>query len=129
MGYGCSEDWSVSKLSDKLIEEVDVAIVPIDTSNPKNLVKSANRITLTMSLGIPTIATPISSYRCVSENYKGTVLFAEYNDIPKWIENINFLRNLEKRNLTGSLSRNAVIERYSMETSVKEWVLAFLELF
>jgi hypothetical protein len=128
MGYGCEKPWSIESLTEILLREIDIIIIPIDTSNTNNLVKSSNRLTLGMSLGIPTIASPIPSYQCVSSENIDSVFFAEYNDVNTWKKHIDFLRNEKNRFIHGVVARQTVIDRFSLQTITKEWILFILEI-
>ncbi|MDB4330361.1 glycosyltransferase [bacterium] len=129
MGYGCSKPWDVSNLTEILIEKVDIIVIPIDTSIAKNTVKSANRLTLAMSLGFPVIASLIPSYTYVKNNNKNSFLEASYNDLPKWKEHIDLLRNHEERTKIGSLAKSISLGRFNQKTITQEYIINFLDLF
>jgi hypothetical protein len=110
--------WSIDGVYEKLLR-ADIGLIPVDTSyigfNPDAPVpswqlKSENRLTLMMALGLPVIATPIPSYQSVIENGLNGFLAITRRD---WTRCFNELRDPALREEMGARARRSVIERYS----------------
>jgi tetratricopeptide (TPR) repeat protein len=54
-------DWNSISLN-QLVSEVDVCIIPAGIADPRKEAVSDNRLTTAITLGLPTIASPINSY-------------------------------------------------------------------
>lgn len=96
----------------------DIGILPIDNREAGDAtrpagwtVKSENRLTLMMSMGLPVIATPIPSYGPVVRHG----VDAMFADSPAdWRRCLLELRDPARRSAMGQAARAAVHERYSM---------------
>lgn len=104
--------------------DADVGIIPInDVEPPANQaevpswkVKSENRLSMKMSLGLPVVATPIPSYEpLIQQGQNG--FFAR--DRHEWLEHLNTLRNPAVRARVGQAARESVLQRYSMEEQAR----------
>lgn len=102
------------------LSNCDVGIIPVDTSAslgthapaPAWKVKSENRLTLMMAIGLPVIATPIPSYEAVIQHGVNG-FFA--TTAKEWLKCFELLRDATLRNVVGMAARKSVIERFSIE--------------
>ncbi len=126
------EPWSPDAAYDAMLQ-ADVGIIPIDTSGPSVAgsavpawkLKSENRLTMKMSLGLPVIATPIPSYRPVVVHGENG-FFAESAD--DWKACLEALRNPELRRRMGSRARDSVTQAYSMDAQAKKLISVLSDL-
>lgn len=101
----------------KLVFQSDLAVIPISGTD-KELVKSANRCTQAMALGVPVMANYLQSYKEVITNFENGLVS---NDLNEWrlflemCENDEFLYNLKKRAYQDSL-------KFSIENVIKYWI-------
>lgn len=101
----------------------DIGIIPVDTGSgegefppPAWKVKSENRLTLKMALGLPVVATPIPSYEPVvvpGEN----AFFAR--DRGEWLDHLEALRDPALREAVGRRARASVLHPYSKEVQAQ----------
>jgi glycosyltransferase involved in cell wall biosynthesis len=101
--------------------DADVGIIPIDDVEPAPgsaetvpswKVKSENRLSMKMCLGLPVVATPIPSYEpLIRQGENG--FFARTRG--EWIEHLDTLRDPAVRERIGQAARASVLQRYSME--------------
>lgn len=102
------------------LQRADLAIIPIDRSEQTGheslpaawRLKSENRLTMKMSVGLPVIATPIPSYEPVIEQGSNGFLAQSRSD---WLHHLAYLREPELRRTIGERARASVVERYSQE--------------
>jgi len=101
------------------MRHADIGIIPIDTQPecqphlpPDWKIKSENRLTMKMSVGLPVVATPIPSYERVIEEGRYGFLAQSRQD---WISCLTVLRDPDCRRAIGSQARASVLERYSKE--------------
>lgn len=106
----------------------DVGIIPIDTSGdssaiathpPAWKVKSENRLTMKMAIGLPVIATPIPSYEPIIQHGLNGFFASSRDD---WIGRIEELRDPVRRRQMGALARESVLEKYSMTEQARRLV-------
>ncbi|HEX6707569.1 MAG TPA: glycosyltransferase [Albitalea sp.] len=100
------------------LRAADIGIIPVDTTEeathdrpPPWRVKSENRLTLKMALGLPVIATPIPAYEPVIEQGRNGYLARSRDD---WWAALEALRDPHLRRIVGERARHSVLERYSM---------------
>jgi hypothetical protein len=106
------------------MQRADIGIIPIEyspevgTSLPVPLwsVKSENRLTMKMALGLPVIASPIPSYEPVMAH--GTNGFFA-NGAQEWMSALEALRDPALRRRIGEAARASVLHRYSMEEQAR----------
>lgn len=112
----------------------DIGIIPIDTyepaldaeSQPSWKVKSENRLTMKMSLGLPVVATPIPSYEpVISQGVNGFLA----RDAGEWETMLEALRDPALRRKIGDAARHHAMENYSMERQAALLAAVFLALF
>ncbi|PIL39395.1 hypothetical protein CR103_13005 [Massilia psychrophila] len=97
----------------------DIGIIPIDT-NPEHCpeaaapfwkVKSENRLTMKMCVGLPVVATPIPSYEPIIKQGVNGFLARTALD---WKQSLEELRDPAVRRGVGENARETVIDNYSM---------------
>jgi len=107
--------------------EADIGIIPIEREpapspempNPAWMIKSENRLSLKMSVGLPVVATPIPAYEpVVVDGVNGYLARSP----AEWIDKLEALRSPEHRALLGSAARRSVLERFSMERQAARFV-------
>lgn len=106
------------------MQNADIGIIPIEptselakgTSVPTWQVKSENRLTLKMAIGLPVVATPIPSYEPVIESGKNGFLANSHAD---WLRDLEILRDPAARKEIGNLARASVVGRYSMQEQAR----------
>lgn len=104
------------------MKQADIGVIPIDTRVAETDVdalspvtwnlKSENRLTMKMSMGLPVIATPIPSYESVITHGVNGFFARSPND---WVACLSALRDPARRREMGLAARAAVVERFSME--------------
>lgn len=109
--------WTPEGVYDEMAA-ADIGILPIDNREAGDgerpagwTVKSENRLTLMMSMGLPVIATPIPSYEPVVRNGVDAMFAESPGD---WRRCLLELRDPARRSAIGQAARAAVHERYSM---------------
>jgi hypothetical protein len=109
------------------MRQADIGIIPIEASPeykpglppPAWKVKSENRLTMKMCLGLPVIATPIPAYEPVIEQGRNGFLARSRQD---WIEYLDALRDPTARRAIGEQARQSVLKRYSMEEQARRLI-------
>jgi glycosyltransferase involved in cell wall biosynthesis len=100
--------------------DADIGIIPVDaveppagdTAVPSWKVKSENRLSMKMCVGLPVVATPIPSYLpLIRQGENG--FFARTR--AEWREHLDSLRDPRVRDRVGQAARASVLQRYSME--------------
>ena len=119
-------DWSLDTVYDEMAG-ADIGIIPVDM-RPDFLpgqqvswwqVKSENRLTMKMSLGLPVIASPVPAYLDVIEHGRNGFI-AESRD--EWLQYMNQLRDPRLRQSIGERARESVIERFSVNEQARRLV-------
>lgn len=98
----------------------DVGIIPVDSSErsgpgapvPAWQVKSENRLTLMMSIGLPVVATPIPAYEAVIDHGINGFFARSPGD---WQACLRSLRDPALRASVGARARASVVETFSIE--------------
>lgn len=111
--------WHAEGVYEQLVK-ADLGIVPIDAAPqlradqppPPWYVKSENRLTLKMSVGLPVIATPIPAYHSAVVQGKTAYLASTHEE---WLAALGRLRDPEHRIAMGQAARLAASESYSMQ--------------
>jgi len=111
--------WNLNKI-DKEVLKGDIGIIPYKIKNiNKDYVKakSANRLILFMSYGMPVIASPTAEYKpIIKQGINGFIA----KDYEEWIKLIEKLRdNPRFRKRIGTKARDFVKEKYSLEAQGK----------
>lgn len=105
----------------------DIGVIPLDTNNaaralspaPAWKVKSENRLTLKMSMGLPVVATPIPSYEPVIEHGVNGFFASTPAD---WRACLMALRDPARRKEMGAAARAHVAPRYSRDVQAERFV-------
>jgi glycosyltransferase involved in cell wall biosynthesis len=105
------------------LRQADLAIIPIDrqpplgsTPPPGWSVKSENRLSLKMAIGLPVIASRIPSYEPVIEQGVNGFLADTPAD---WLAALAELRDPQRRREMGAAARASVVERFSVEAQAQ----------
>ncbi len=108
------------------LQSADIGIIPIDRPlapsgvTPSWMVKSENRLTLKMALGLPVIATPIPAYDCViTQGVNGFLA----QDRTQWLHSLEALRDPALRHQMGAAARASVSTRFSLATQAQQLVV------
>lgn len=119
------ETWKAGQVYQKLLA-ADIGIIPIDAQPPHIdgraplwKVKSENRLTLKMSVGLPVVATPIPAYEPIVRHGENGY-FAETSE--QWLARLEELRDPATRERVGRAAREAVLQRYSMEEQARRFI-------
>ena len=104
----------------RLLTDSDIALIPVDCSEPAIAgqiapawsMKSENRLTLKMAIGLPIVATPVPSYRPLVRQGENAFL-AETREA--WLEALQALRSPGLRRQMGSAARRTVIAPFSLD--------------
>jgi hypothetical protein len=115
--------WHPVHVYDEMLN-ADVGIIPIECTPesapgmdpPAWRLKSENRLTLKMGIGLPVVATPIPSYECVVEHGRNGFLASTKDD---WLRSLDALRDPQLRREIGQSARATVAERYSLEEQAR----------
>lgn len=108
--------WHPSGVYDQL-ERADIGMIPIDTEHAAAWqLKSENRLTLKMAVGLPVIATPIPAYESVVEPGRNA-FFARSPE--EWRAHLEALRDPGLRQAMGEQARAAVLPRFSKEAQAR----------
>jgi glycosyltransferase involved in cell wall biosynthesis len=101
---------------DTVMEEVldcDAGIIPWPDIGTAERLKSANRLVLFMSLGMPVIASPVPSYLKIVRSGENGYIAAQPRE---WLESIESLRDDPAgRRTMGETARNEIVDRYSKD--------------
>jgi glycosyltransferase involved in cell wall biosynthesis len=105
----------------------DIGIIPVEIVNDPVpgaeiswwQVKSENRLTMKMSIGLPVIAGPVPSYLPVIDQGKNGYI-AETSD--EWLKCLEQLRDPRTRREVGESARDSVIRRFSKETQAERLI-------
>lgn len=135
----CLRFYSNSRISTKAWEErivyefmgsADIGVIPVemDESGPQDAswrVKSENRLTMKMAVGLPVIASPIPSYESVITHGNNGFLARSKSD---WMDCLSTLRDPATREMVGSEARRSVINRFSMENQANRLITVLKSL-
>ena len=106
----------------------DIGIIPIQTTADESgmpqswKLRSENRLTMKMSIGLPVVATPIPAYESVMKHGQ-TGFFAHSRH--DWLRYLEELRDPQLRFQMGTLARESVLHRFSKEQQGASLVDAF----
>ena len=124
--------WDPGSVYARMVQ-ADFGIIPVeatpcsgpDSIPPPWMVKSENRLTMKMAVGLPVIATPIPSYEAVVE--QGVNGFLARSRV-EWFEFLERRRDPALRRAMGDRARASVLPRYSMEEQARRMVAVLSEL-
>jgi len=126
-GYGFqTRPWHPERVYEHMLN-ADIGIIPVDMSfDPLPgreisywQVKSENRLTLKMALGLPVIASPVPSYIDIIKN--GTNGYIAYTQ-KDWLDALEALRDPQHRKLVGEAARASVLDTYSMDSQASKLI-------
>lgn len=110
--------WGPTLVYDEMAA-ADIGVLPIDDRDRGDAtrpagwtVKSENRLTLMMSMGLPVIATPIPAYERVVEHGVNAMFASSRSD---WQRCLRELRDPERRRAIGVAARASVHQRFSKQ--------------
>lgn len=103
----------------------DVAMIPIPQHDPWYHHKSANRLALMFSLGMPVVATPLASYRTLA-THGDNVLFAATPD--EFATQLQALRSADLRRQLGTQARRTAAHRFSLDCIGPQWLAALASI-
>ncbi|MBI3218233.1 MAG: hypothetical protein HYZ44_01850 [Bacteroidetes bacterium] len=95
----------------------DVVALPVFNQDEINAAKSANRLLQSMALSIPTICSPIFSYRAVAETERGVIVCETEED---WINAFLFLENATNRKEYSEAAFQSA-RKHRLEERIKQW--------
>ena len=122
--------WDAARVYKNMLD-ADVGIIPINAALPDDpgagapswKVKSENRMSMKMCLGLPVVATPIPSYLpMVSQGSNGFLAGTR----KEWMGYLDALRDPALRQMVGANARQSVLQRYSMQEQARR-LIAVLE--
>lgn len=113
--------WDANGVYDAM-QQADIGIIPIETGSTQGAlvgwkVKSENRLTLKMAVGLPVIATPIPAYEPVVQQGKNG--FLAHNEA-EWLRYLSALRDPALRRSIGQQARQTALADYSMERQAEK---------
>lgn len=119
-------NWSIETVY-QAMASADIGIIPVDMRHdplPQRQVswwqvKSENRLTMKMALGLPVIASPVPSYAGVIEQGKNGYIATTRAD---WFACLDALRDPRLRQSIGQNARDSVIQRFSKEEQGRKLV-------
>ncbi len=117
--------WDINTVHKEILD-CDVAIIPYPEEHIHHEYvkrKSSNRLIMFMSLGIPTITSPIDIYmKLLSDGKTGFIARTPQ----EWITHIEYLRDHpEERKKIGFLARTTVVDTFSKEKQAEEYLKVF----
>lgn len=103
------------------MQKADIGIIPIATETADRAlagwqVKSENRLTLKMSMGLPVVATPIPAYEPVVRQGINGFLARSHKE---WLECLSALRDPQVRRAVGQRARADALAGFSMDLQAK----------
>lgn len=115
--------WNAGGVYDAM-EQADIGIIPIETDTDKGAVegwkvKSENRLTLMMAMGLPVIATPIPAYEPVVRQGQNGFLARNKSE---WLRYLSALRDPTLRRSIGEHARKTALPAYSMERQAEKLI-------
>lgn len=117
----------------ELMRQADIGIIPVETSYgasagqaaPSWQVKSENRLSMKMCVGLPVVATPIPSYEPLIQQGENGYLASSHED---WLRCLEALREPALRAAIGRAARASVQQRYSMAEQARLLLAVFQQV-
>ena len=112
----------------ELMRDADIGIIPVDMVDDDPVpgstaswwqVKSENRLTMKMSIGLPVVASPVPSYLSIIAQGQNGYIAATAQD---WVACLETLRDPHIRREIGERARDSVIRRFSKETQAAKLI-------
>jgi len=121
--------WDVNGVYDAMLQ-ADIGIIPIETDPTQGALtswqlKSENRLTLKMAVGLPVVATPIPAYEPVVQQGCNAFLAHTRAD---WLTCLSALRDPALRRSMGQQARQTALEAYSMELQAEKLIAVLRSL-
>ena len=115
------EAWDAIGVYDAMLR-ADIGIIPIETDKSQGAIgswqlKSENRLTLKMAVGLPVVATPIPAYEPVVQQGRNAFLAQTKAE---WLNCLSALRDPALRRSMGQQSRQTALTDYSMERQAQK---------
>lgn len=112
------------------LQQADIGIIPIEKDPAKGAlegwkVKSENRLTLMMALGLPVIATPIPAYEPLVQQGKNAFLA---NGKAEWLTCLNTLKDPDLRRSVGQAARRTATDKYSQTRQAEKLIVVLRSL-
>jgi len=112
--------WSYDTIWSDIISS-DIVVIPfLGELPPFELAKGNNRLTQSMVLGMPVVASPIPAYFSIVDQYRNGIITFN-NDKEDWKEALSYLRSPEVRREIGTRAHNAVVFKYHISTIGGYW--------
>lgn len=108
--------WDLETVYNYILDS-DIAIIPIPESKEFQI-KSTNRLTMFMSLGMPVIASPIKSYTDIAIHGQHCLFANSTDEFAKYLIK---LKSESFRKKLGEFGRSLSITRYNKEVIGKAW--------
>lgn len=115
--------WSLDTVYNDILS-CDIAVIPLPETEWASS-KSTNRLTQFMALGMPTIVSPIDSYKRI---YANGSTFALANSIQEFANAIVNLKDSRRRMMLGEAAREFAWKNYSPEVIGPTWENEILNL-
>jgi glycosyltransferase involved in cell wall biosynthesis len=119
-------NWDIHEVH-KRMADFDIGIIPVDGQLERLVqqnvsawqVKSENRLTMKMALGLPVICSPVPSYeKVIVQGENGYIARSR----EEWIQFFEELRDPERRKSVGRKARESVIQRFSREAQARKLI-------
>ena len=115
--------WEADGVYDAM-QQADIGIIPVETDPARGAlwrwqVKSENRLTLMMAMGLPVIATPIPAYEPVIRQGQNGYLA---NNKAEWLSQLSALRDPTLRQRIGQQARQTALAAFSMERQAEKLI-------
>jgi len=120
--------WHPECVYDEMLQ-ANIGIIPVDMRYdplPEHdisywQVKSENRLTLKMALGLPVIASPVPAYLdIIQQGVNGYIAYTQKD----WLEALHELRDPRQRKRVGEAARATVLDAYSMDAQAAKLITA-----
>lgn len=116
--------WNLKTVWEEILK-CDIAVIPLDTISPEQLMKSNNRLTMFKALGLPVICSPIPAYKDIIVDGENG-FFAERPE--DWIRCLNTLRDINVRRKVGLADRDKIFSLYNVNVIGGKYLRLFREL-
>lgn len=126
MGQNSTGLWDPSILDSILRTEIDIVVLPVDKNQGLDSInaKTANKLTTSLSLGLPVVYTPLSSYSSILTKSRSCF---PCDNTEQWVQAINKLKDPRVRNNTLLDHTLSIREDYSLINITKKWLELFKE--
>lgn len=122
-GPGVTYQWHRRRVWSQLLA-CDIAVLP-SAETDWYQVKPNTRLTMFKALGIPSVASPLSSYVATLTHGRGCY-FAHTHD--EWVEALLALSDPARRREVGLAERDRILGAYGIEAHARKWLDLFYRL-